>query len=312
MYRLAMNMESDMATWSVAIHGGAGAIPHTIPPERRDACLSALDRILRSGSAQLADGASALDVVESLAIQLEDEPLFNAGHGAVFTRDGTHELEAAIMDGASGECGAVSRLMTVRNPIRLARLVMEQTPHVMLAGSGAESYADTTMLDRVDNTHFDTEIRRVELDRAACDPTAAVQEGSTIGAVAMDGQGRFAAATSTGGMTAKWSGRIGDTPLIGSGTYADAECAISCTGQGEVFIRNVVAHEISAMHRHGGVGLAEAAHDVLHGLPPGTGGVILVDADGPHAVINAAGMYRGMAASDGRFETAIWTDGQPG
>ena len=307
-----MSSRTERGNWSVAIHGGAGVIPRTLAPARREACLAALDRILRSGSEQLAAGASALDVVESLAMQLEDEPSFNAGHGAVFTRDGTHELEAAIMDGATGSCGAVSRLTTVRNPIRLARRVMEDTPHVMLAGCGAEAFADTTSLDRVDNSHFDTETRRLEFERSGCDPTLAVQEGSTIGAVAMDNDGRCAAATSTGGMTAKWSGRIGDTPLIGAGTYADEHCAISCTGQGEVFMRHVVAHEISAMHRHAGIAPVDAARAVLHGLPKGTGGVILVDADGPHAVINAAGMYRGLAASCGRFETAIWTDEEHG
>ena len=297
-----------MKKWSVAIHGGAGVIPRSLPAARRDACLAALDRVLRSGSESLKEGASALDVVESLAVQLENEPSFNAGHGAVFTRDGTHELEAAIMDGSDGRCGSVSRLTTVRNPIRLARRVMEDTPHVMLAGSGAEAFADATDLERVDNAFFDTEIRRHEFELSCRDPELAVQEGSTIGVVAMDMCGHYAAATSTGGMTAKWPGRVGDSPLIGSGTYADAHGAISCTGQGEVFIRNVVAHEISAMHRHGGVPLSEAAQVVLDLLPEGSGGLILVDAQGPHAFINTAGMYRGLADSRGRHEIAIWTD----
>lgn len=302
-----MNSPAGTKKWAVAIHGGAGAIPRSLSPERRLSSLAALDRILRSGVEQLEDGCTALDVVESLAVLLEDEPSFNAGCGSVFTRDGTHELEASIMDGASGNCGAVSGLTTVRNPIRLARRVMEETPHVMLGGRGAEAFADTTDLERVDNTFFDTVHRRRELERAAQDPTLANQEGSTIGAVAMDMMGRCAAATSTGGMTAKWAGRIGDSPLIGSGTHADGHGAISCTGHGEVLMRHVVAHEISAMHRHGDVSLPDAAEAVLGRLPSGSGGVILVDVDGPHAIINAPGMYRGLAGSAGRFETAIWT-----
>jgi beta-aspartyl-peptidase (threonine type) len=303
----AMGIPTKM-NWSAAIHGGAGAIPQNLDSERRKACKSALDTILHEAVARLSDGEAAVDVVECVVVLLEDEPCFNAGCGAVYTREGGHELEAAIMDGATKSCGSVTQLTTVLNPIRLARNVMEQSPHVMLSGSGAEAFADTLNLGRVDNTHFDTPLRRLELERASFDPTCAAQEGSTVGAVAMDTQGRFASATSTGGMTAKWSGRIGDSPLIGSGTYADSCCAISCTGHGEEFIRHVVAHEISAMHRYGGVPLAEAAEEVLGRMPDGAGGVILVDATGSHAIINAAGMYRGLAESNGRFHTAIWKD----
>ena len=294
--------------WSVAIHGGAGAIPETLSAERREACLAALDRTLRAGVQQLSAGASAIDVVEDLVAMLEDEPSFNAGHGSVYTREGTHELEAAIMDGTAGSCGAVTQLMTIRNPIRLARHVMDRSPHVMLCGEGAESFGAVIGVEQVDNTYFDTQLRRAELDRALSDPALAVQEGSTVGAVAMDMQGRCASATSTGGMTGKWCGRIGDSPLIGSGTYADTSCAISCTGHGEAFIRHVVAHEISAMHRHGGIPIDEAAHAVLGKLHDGAGGAILVDSSGAHAAINAKGMYRGLAESGGRFQTAIWND----
>ena len=298
--------------WAAAIHGGAGAIPKNLAPDRREACTFALETTLQEAAARLVDGESAVDVVECVVVLLEDEPCFNAGCGAVYTREGGHELEAAIMDGATKSCGSVTQLTTVQNPIRLARNVMEKSPHVMLSGSGAEAFADTLTVGRVENTHFDTPLRRLELERASFDPTFAAQEGSTVGAVVMDTQGRFASATSTGGMTAKWSGRVGDSPLIGSGTYADGCCAISCTGHGEEFIRHVVAHETSAMHRYGGVPLAEAAVEVLGRMPDGVGGMILVDATGPHAIINAAGMYRGLADSTGRFRTAIWKDRRDG
>ena len=238
---------------------------------------------------------------------LEDEPLFNAGRGAVFTSEGRHELEASIMDGATCRCGSVSNLVTVRNPVQLARLVLERTPHVMVAGDGAERFADAMGVERVDNRWFDTPHRLAEYERSRnFEPV--LQEGSTIGVVARDVDGRLAAATSTGGMTGKLPGRIGDTPLPGAGNWADGGCAVSCTGHGEEFIRHATALKIS-MAVQAGEPLPDAADRLLAAMPPEAGGVIAIGPSGPPILpYTSKGMYRGAADGAGRSMVAIWDE----
>ena len=297
----------DAGDWAIAIHGGAGAIPRDLPEERKEACIAGLRRVLDRGVRLLAEGVPALDVVEAVARLLEDEPMFNAGRGAVFTRDGRHELEASIMDGCTGRCGSVTNLVTVRNPVSLARLVMERTPHVMVAGEGAERFADDMQVERVHNEWFDTPHRREEFDRVGgFDPV--LQEGSTIGIVARDGAGGLAAATSTGGMNGKMSGRVGDTPIHGAGNWADDRCAVSCTGHGEEFVRHAAALRIST-----GIGTTGTLHasidDVLAEMPAEVGGVIAVGSQGPPVLTyTSQGMYRGSADASGRSMVAIWEE----
>ncbi len=292
--------------WGVAIHGGAGSIPVEMPPGRRDECMAALKGILDLGVQLLSAGTAAVDVAEQLVTGLEDEPLFNAGRGSVFNIDGEHELEAAIMDGSSLDCGAAAGLRTVRNPIRLARCIMDHTGHVMLAGSGAEEYAQSIGMERVDPSWFDTDRRLAELERYKAEPATLEQEGSTVGAVVRDVEGRLASATSTGGMTGKMAGRIGDSPLVGCGTYADEGCAVSCTGRGEDFVRHVAAHKVALLAGSGGLGARAAVERVLRMMPDAAGGIIAIDREGvPVALFSSRGMYRGRADSTGLFETLI-------
>lgn len=332
--------------WALAIHGGAGVIPKDMPEEAKKGYFEALDAALALGRDHLGAGGSALDTVEKVVLFLEEDPRFNAGKGAVYTHEGTHELDAAIMDGRDRSAGAVAAVKTVRNPVRLARLVMERSPHVFLIGEGAEAFAGEMGVERVANTWFDTERRRESLERALeRERQEAGEQGSgenredgdaaeggergaslggleatweersddrkygTVGAVALDRDGHLAAATSTGGLTNKRFGRVGDVPVIGAGTYADDEtCAVSATGKGEEFIKNTVARSISARVAFGEETCGEAAHSVVHGvLQPGDGGVIVVAADGAISLVfNSPGMFRGAADSAGRFETAIW------
>lgn len=294
--------------WALAIHGGAGTIPRDLPEERKAAYLQSLERALRMGVAILDEGGSSLDAVETILRDLEDDPLFNAGRGAVFNEQGGHELDASIMNGADLSCGAVTGVTTVKNPIGLARRVMEQTRHVLLAGAGAELFADEMGVERVEPAYFDTPLRREQLERAL-ERRAAEAGHGTVGAAALDRQGNLAAGTSTGGMTAKRWGRVGDSPIVGAGTYADNRtCAISATGTGEEFIRHGVARAIAARMEFQGLTLAEAAEKVIHGtLRPGDGGIIGVAHDGSIAMVfNSAGMYRAAADSSGRLEVAIW------
>jgi beta-aspartyl-peptidase (threonine type) len=294
--------------WAIAIHGGAGTIPEDIPAERRQAYAGALSAALRLGAGALADGEPALDVVEKVVRSLEDDPLFNAGRGAVYTHDGRHELDAAIMDGRDLAAGAVAAVSTVKNPISLARLVMQGSPHVLLVGAGAEAFADEMGVVRVPQEYFHTEGRREAWQRAL-EERRRQDDKDTVGCVVRDVYGNLAAATSTGGLTDKRWGRVGDVPIIGAGTYADNRtAAISATGKGEEFIRHNVAHTISARMALRGEGLTEAAEAVIHRtLAPGDGGVIAVDAAGRLALVfNSTGMYRGAADSTGRFEIGIW------
>lgn len=305
-------------TWAIAIHGGAGTMDPDAPQEQLRAYEDAMTRALVLGKDMLAEGASALDVCESVVRSLEDNPLFNAGKGAVFNEQGEHELDASIMDGATLRCGAVAGVRTVKNPISLARKVMTDTRHVLLAGDGAEKFADVAGVARVDNRHFDTERRRRALDRllqerqrtGALVPADRRYDYGTVGCVVLDREGRLAAATSTGGMTAKKWGRVGDTPVIGAGNYADGFAAISCTGTGEEFIRHGVARSVTARMALAGESLAQAAGAVIHDvLKPDDGGLIAVDRDGNIATpFNSTGMYRGMADSRGLFRVAIFQD----
>ncbi|MDO5091103.1 MAG: isoaspartyl peptidase/L-asparaginase [Cardiobacteriaceae bacterium] len=302
----------------IAIHGGAGAIgQHDAASEQQ--YRDALARIVRAGAAILAQGGRAVDAV-TLAVQLlEDEALFNAGRGAVLTAEGKHELDAAIMDGATLACGAVAGVQRVKNPVLAARAVMEKSAHVFLIGAGAETFAAAQGLDMVDNGWFTTEKRRAQwlatrgagvmLDHDA--PLDERHKMGTVGAVVRDCHGHLAAATSTGGMSHKMPGRVGDSPVIGAGCYADDQsCAISCTGHGEHFIRTLAAHEVAAMMRHGGLSLAAACQRVVHETLPaigGDGGMIAIDHAGNIALpFNTAGMYRACVYADGRVETGIY------
>lgn len=298
--------------WALAIHGGAGTIPKNLPEEQKQQYLKSLTRALEIGRDVLKGGGTSLDAVEKVVRFLEDDPLFNAGKGAVYTHEGTHELDAAIMDGRDLSCGSVAGLKTVRHPISLARLVKEKSPHVFMVGEGAEAFATEMKVERVKNSWFDTPVRRQQLKEALEEERKAKQgkkDKDTVGAVALDVHGNLAAATSTGGLTNKRFGRLGDVPVIGAGTYANNRtAALSATGIGEEFIKHTVAHDISALVEYGGLTLQQAADRVIHEkLKPGDGGVIGVGRDGAIVLVfNSEGMYRGAVDSGGRFEVRIW------
>ena len=309
--------DGDEPMISIAIHGGAGVISRaSMSAENERAYRADLERALDAGYSVLEKGGASLDAVVAAVRILEDSPYFNAGHGAVFSHAGINELDAAIMDGATQKAGAIAGVRHVRNPIDLARMVMERTPHVLLSGEGAEEFALEQGVTLVPGSYFHTERRWKQLEEAQkSEKTASVEDDigyfGTVGAVARDRNGNLAAATSTGGMTNKRWGRIGDSPIIGAGTYADnATCAVSATGSGEYFIRAVVAHEICARVRLSGVTAAQAARDVIHGKLEeigGDGGVIVVDKDGALSLeFNTEGMFRGARDSGGRREIAIY------
>ena len=293
-----------MTQWRLVIHGGCGAMQLTEKEEL--AGLAGLNEALDAGEAILRGGGSALDAVERSARALEDHPAFNAGRGSVLTSEGRIELDAAIMDGRSRKAGAVAGLRTVRNPIGAARAVMERSPHVLLSYDGAEDFAREQGLEKVDPSWFEIPERRAMLDKVLAQGGAfdADVKYGTIGAVAVDAHGHVAAATSTGGLTAKRWGRIGDTPLIGAGTYADDRAAaISATGSGEFFIRSAAAHELTARMRMLGEDLHTALDAVLADIAQlgGKGGLIAVSPSGEAAWgFTTAGMYRGQAGEAGR------------
>jgi beta-aspartyl-peptidase (threonine type) len=301
--------------WKLVIHGGAGTIERSkMTPAMDVAIRAALDRALGAGSRVLASGGIALDAVEATVRVLEDDPNFNAGRGAVFTYEGTHELDASIMDGRTRAAGAVAAVTTTKNPITLARKVMEKSPHVFLAGEGASSFAKDEGIEQVPNSYFSTPERRRQLDEMKSNNLSALEveyKYGTVGAVALDASGHVAAATSTGGMTGKRWGRIGDSPMIGAGTYADDRgCAVSATGSGEYFIRVGAAHEICARIRLKGEAPQAAADAVLSEIEElgGTGGVIVLTPKGDRVYsFNTSGMYRGMADKSGR-SVAIYGD----
>jgi len=292
--------------WAIAIHGGAGTIPKDLPEAQKQQYLHSLGEALKIGQGVLQQGGTSLDAVEKVVRFLEDDPLFNAGKGAVYTHEKTHELDAAIMDGRDLSCGSVAALKTVKNPISLARMVKEKSPHVFLVGEGAEVFATEMKVERVPNSYFDTAKRLKDLQDALKEEP---KEHGTVGCAALDVHGNLAAGTSTGGLTNKRFGRLGDVPVIGAGTYANNKtCAISATGIGEEFIKHTVAHDISALIEYGGLTLQQAADRVVHQkLKAGDGGVIGVGRDGSIALVfNSEGMYRGAADSNGRFEVKIW------
>ena len=302
--------------WSLAIHGGAGVLErYSLTPEKDAAYRVALQAALDAGKAVLAAGGSSLDAVIAVITRLENDPKFNAGKGAVYTWDGTHELDASIMDGRTRAAGAVAGVTTVRHPILLARKVMEDSEHVMLAGKGAEQFAKEKGLELVPNSWFDTPERLEALRKVKTGKVSALDvdiKFGTVGAVALDTHGNLAAGTSTGGMTGKRWGRVGDAPIIGAGTYAEnGACAVSATGWGEYFIRVGVARTICARISMKGESAQAAADATLADVKNlgGDGGVIVIGANGDAVFgIEASGMYRGRATSAGVNAVAIYQD----
>lgn len=306
--------------WVLVIHGGAGNInPEGMDQARREIYQDRLREALKTGGALLEQGASALDAVMEVVRKLEDDPLFNAGKGAVLNAEGFAELDAAVMDGLTGKAGAVAGVRMIRNPVTAARRVMETTSNVMLAGQGADQFARNEGLELAEPDYFITPERKADwekwkkrMEENRKKEEAGGQKG-TVGAVALDNRGNLAAATSTGGMMGKMPGRIGDSPVIGAGTWADnASCAVSATGHGEFFIRNVVAYDVSARMKYQNIPLQEAAEvvvmKVLQGMG-GTGGLIAVDRNGNVAMpFNTKAMFRGYIKSDGSIQTAIFRD----
>ncbi|MGH7131861.1 MAG: isoaspartyl peptidase/L-asparaginase family protein [Phycisphaerales bacterium] len=302
--------------WAIAIHGGAGVLDRVAPAAERDAYIASLTAALNEGQRRLAAGESAMDVCEAVVRILEDDPKFNAGKGAAYNAEGKHELDASIMDGKTLNCGAVAAVRTVKNPISLARLVMTRTNNVLLMGDGAEQFADAMGVEHVPNTYFDTpkrleffeEWQREQKAKQPQTPPAGSGKG-TVGCVCLDTSGNLAAATSTGGLTGKRFGRVGDSPIIGAGCYANnASCAVSCTGTGEQFIRHTVARNVAALMEYGNLNLRDAAaRMVFVSLKPDDGGLIAVSAAGEIALVyNSEGMFRGAANSKGHFEVKIW------
>ncbi len=308
-----------MKKFAIALHGGAGTILRSaMTPEKEAAYTAALQAALNIGYAILENGGSALEAVEQTVVSLEDCPLFNAGRGSVFTADGKHEMDASIMDGLTRDAGAVSMISGVRNPITLARLVMAESGHVMLAGEGAMDFARSMKVPFEPESYFHDDFRWNQWqemrgsDGFQLDHSAKKDEKfGTVGAVALDQHGNIAAATSTGGMTNKKFGRIGDSPIIGAGTYAhNKTCAVSCTGSGEFFIRGVVAYDVSCLMEYKGLSLQAACDEVVQRRLMeigGDGGLVALDAAGNIALVfNTEGMYRACRDSGGRNEVAIY------
>jgi beta-aspartyl-peptidase (threonine type) len=312
--------------WGLDIHGGAGVISReSLTPEREADVRAKLTEALQAGHAILAQGGTSLDAVSAANRILEDSPLFNAGKGAVFNHDGQIELDASLMDGRTRGAGSIAGVHRVKNPIELARRVMEQSPHVMMVGDGAEAFAQTQGVELVPREYFRTEERWQQLQRvlekekaSQAQPPSSLApvhwdgKFGTVGAVALDQAGNLAAGTSTGGMTNKRYGRVGDAPIIGAGTYADPRCGVSATGHGEYFIRYTVARDICARLEYLDLPLLEAANSVVMDTlvkAGGEGGVIAMDARGNVAMpFNSPGMYRGYMGMDGAPRVAIFKE----
>jgi beta-aspartyl-peptidase (threonine type) len=317
----AIAIAAESAPFALAIHGGAGVgDKKNLSPAKEAACRATLEAALRAGHAILQTNGAGMDAVIAAIKVLEDSPLFNAGKGAVLTSEGKAELDASIMDGATLKAGAVAGVTHIKNPIELARLVMEKSPHVLLAGDGAEKFAQQQGVRLVRQSYFITKERREQLERTkkqAGGKQASLEHASdidfigTVGAVALDRRGNLAAGTSTGGMVNKKFGRIGDSPIIGAGTYADnAVCAVSCTGHGEYFIRSVVAYDIAALMKYKKSSLGAAADEVVMKklvALGGRGGVIAIDPLGNIAMpFNSDGMFRGFIRIDGKPVVAVY------
>jgi beta-aspartyl-peptidase (threonine type) len=321
--------QSPKGKYVLVIHGGAGTIlKANMTPEKEKAYHAGLQHALEAGYVALQTGKSSLDAVEAAIRILEDNPLFNAGKGAVFTHDGHNELDAAIMNGKTLAAGAVAGVRTIRNPISAARAVMEKSEHVMMVGPGAEQFAKEAGIEIVDTSYFRTQQRWDDLQRALKEDSLKSKPGhstiereklgtvnvdnkfGTVGCVALDKSGNLAAGTSTGGMTNKKYGRVGDSPIIGAGTYANNNTvAVSCTGWGEFYIRNVVAHDLSALMEYKGLSVQEAGKLVIEkvGKLGGDGGLIALDKNGNMAMpFNTAGMYRAAITEDGKIEIYIY------
>lgn len=311
------NSEPAQKEWSIALHGGAGYVSKDMPEERKQAYLASLEEALAIGSEILAKGGSSLDAVEKTINYLEDNELYNAGRGAVFTSEGKNELDAAIMDGSTLNAGAITGVRTVKNPVSLARKVMTDSKHVFFSADGAETFADQTDVERVDPKYFYIESRYQSLKRAQ----AAEQSSSllltdeqktwkygTVGAVALDKDGKLAAGTSTGGMTNKKFGRVGDVPIIGSGTYANDQVAVSATGWGEKIMLNVSAHTLASYYRFKEATLQESMNYLVDEvLEPGDAGFIAVDKYGNFSMkTNTGSMFRAATDSEGNKEVGIW------
>jgi len=318
----AMNAPAADAPIALAIHGGAGIARDELTPKREAACRKTLEESLRAGEKILRDGGTSLDAVQAAIVVLEDSPLFNAGRGSVLTAEGTVEMDAAVMTGDKPSAGAVANVTGVRNPIRLARMVMERTPHVMLAGKGAEDFARECALPFEALEYFVTPEQKAKLKKAkekaghASSDTAREDltlRMGTVGAVALDSAGHLTAGTSTGGLTNKRAGRIGDSPVIGAGTFAeDGVCAVSCTGHGEFFIRSVVAYDVAALMKYRQLSLADATREIVKEKLKklgGSGGLIAVDAKGNVATpFNTPGMFHGWVKADGTLHIAIFEE----
>ncbi|KAI3762995.1 hypothetical protein L1987_53440 [Smallanthus sonchifolius] len=322
-----------MGGWAIAVHGGAGVDPN-LPAERQEQAKQLLTRVLNLGIDALRSSVSAIDVVELVVRELESDPLFNSGRGSALTENGTVEMEASIMDGAGRRCGAVSGLTTVKNPVSLARLVMDKSPHSYLAFSGAEKFAKEMGVETVENKYFITQdnVEMLKLAKEAgsivfdyripyetCGTEVeslihmnglpiSIYAPETVGCVVVDSQGRCAAATSTGGLLNKRTGRIGDSPLIGAGTYACDLCGVSCTGEGEAIIRGTLAREVGAVMEYKGLRLQDAVDFVIkERLDEGKAGLIAVSNTGEVAYgFNCVGMFRGCATQNGFMEVGIW------
>lgn len=309
--------KNERKKWAIVVHGGAGTVPEDAPAETVQAWRDGLKKALDRGKSIIEDGGTSLDAVAATIRLLEDNPLFNAGKGAVFNSAGEHELDASIMDGRTLDGGAVAGVVTVRNPINLARLVMEKTHHVLLAGPGAEQFATEQKVDRVPNAYFSTDYRRESWNRVrekeASKPSVRLSPAQpwqygTVGCVVLDSHGNLAAGTSTGGLTNKKFGRVGDSPILGAGTYADnGTCGVSATGTGEQFIRHTVTAQISQLMRHRGWTVKQSAEYVLRErLNKGDGGVIAIDRLGNiEWVYTSPGMFRAAADSAGRYDILI-------
>ena len=313
----ALGQDTPSSETALVIHGGAGSIsPNEMSDDREQAYRSSLRTALQDGNEVLQNGGSALDAVQAAITTMESDTLFNAARGAVLTSENTAELDAAIMDGKTRNAGALTGVRTVKHPIRLARAIMEESYHVMFAQDGAEAFAEQQGLDLVENDYFITASRRSGDAPGSADPPASAAEGEkfgTVGAVALDDEGNLAAGTSTGGISDKEFGRVGDSPIIGAGTYAhNASCAVSATGQGEFFIRGAAAHSVASRVRFGGASLDEAAQATIDEIEAlgGIGGVITLDRDGNMATpFSTQGMFRAHVDTEGNTSVRIFEQG---